>query len=48
MNGKIKENKLKVAWKRANGVSEEEVKRRLDRAFDILFSEVDKKRNNGE
>jgi len=36
----IKENKPKVEWKQANGLSEEEAKRNLDRAFGLLFSET--------
>ncbi len=40
MKRRVKEKKIKVVWKRVEGVSEEEVQRRLDRAYDILFTAV--------
>ena len=42
MKRKIKVNELKVVYKQTEGLSEEEVQRKLDKAFGILFSEVDK------
>lgn len=33
-----KKNKPKVAVKRAEGVSDDEIQRRLARAFDVLFT----------
>ena len=37
-----KQNKLKVIWKLAENVSEEEVERIWNRIFDILFDETEK------
>ena len=37
-----KQNKLKVIWKPAENVSEEEVERIWNRIFDILFNETEK------
>jgi hypothetical protein len=33
-----------VSYQMADGVSKEEIQRRIDIAFDILFDEVDRKR----
>jgi hypothetical protein len=35
-----KETKLNIVFKQAEGISEEEMQRRLDAAFDLLFNEV--------
>lgn len=43
---KIKENKPKITFKQAEGISEEEMQQNLDRAFDFLFNLVEKKRNS--
>lgn len=43
MKRKTKENKLKTVWKQIDDVSNAETKRRLDGAFDILFSKVKKR-----
>ncbi len=42
MKRKVKQNKLKVkiVFKKVEGVSESEIQRRWDKAFDILFGEV--------
>lgn len=40
MKRKARENQPKVIWKQAKGLSEEGAKRKLDTAFDVLFSEV--------
>jgi len=37
---KPKQNKLKVTYKFAEGVSEEESQRRLNAVYDIIFSEI--------
>tara|TARA_Y100000310_G_scaffold137339_1_gene136209 strand:+ start:425 stop:565 length:141 start_codon:yes stop_codon:yes gene_type:complete len=37
------QTKLKVVFKEAKGVSEEEKQRRLDAAFDILFANYSEK-----
>lgn len=37
---KKEQQKLKVVFKQAEGISEEEMQRRLGAAFDILFNEV--------
>ena len=39
-----KQKKLKIVFKQAEGVSEEEAQQRLNRAFDILFNETIKQR----
>ncbi|MEX1000309.1 MAG: hypothetical protein WD000_10205 [Thermodesulfobacteriota bacterium] len=36
--------KVTVSYQVVEGVPEEEIQRRIDRAFDILFDEVDRKR----
>jgi len=38
-------NKLKVVYRFAGSISPEEVERRLDRAFSVVFNEVLKRRN---
>ena len=35
-----KQKKIEIAYKQAEGISEEEMQRRLNTAFDILFDEV--------
>jgi hypothetical protein len=44
MKRKTKEKKLKVIYKQADNISEEETLRRLDKAFDVLFNEVLRRR----
>ena len=44
MKRKIKENKIKITYKQAENISEEEAQRRLFKAFDILLSETAKTR----
>ncbi|MFA5134106.1 MAG: hypothetical protein WC459_04875 [Patescibacteria group bacterium] len=41
-----KQKELKIIFKQAEGISEEEIQRRISAAFDILFTETLKKRNN--
>ena len=43
MKIKTKGNKLKVALKRAEGLSEEEAQRRLNAVFDILLEETSRR-----
>ena len=40
MKNKLKSKKIKLTFKRAEGVSEEEAQRRLDHAFGVLFDEM--------
>ncbi|MBI2033932.1 MAG: hypothetical protein HYT13_02440 [Candidatus Liptonbacteria bacterium] len=41
---KTKPKELKVIFKQAEGVSKEEIQRRLNAVFNILFNEVAKKK----
>ena len=45
MKRKTKEKKLKIIWKQAKGVSEEESQRIWDMVFDILLGEEVKKQD---
>ena len=42
---KREQNKLKVVYHQVEGLSEEEIQRRLARAFDVLFTETLKKQD---
>lgn len=43
MRRKTKENELRVTYKQTEGLSEEEAQRTLNKVFDILFDETDKR-----
>lgn len=39
----MKKRNIKLIWKRAENISEEEAQRKLEFAFDVLFNEVDRR-----
>ncbi|MDP3988078.1 MAG: hypothetical protein Q8P80_02945 [Candidatus Levybacteria bacterium] len=41
----MKQKKLKIKWKLVKGLSEEDIKRNVDKTFDILFEATLKKLN---
>lgn len=48
MKRKLKEKKIEVVYKYMEGLSEEEAQRRVNGAFDILFNEVERRRDDSQ